>query len=70
MGKEFLSSGEECEFTDFYLMGHSFGGYMSGNYAVRYPQHLKKLVLLSPIGVKVKEEGEPDLNPMKSEMFP
>ena len=37
---------------DFYLSGHSFGGYLVSNYAVKYPQHIKKLLLLSPIGVK------------------
>ncbi|KAJ2733393.1 hypothetical protein IW152_003131 [Coemansia sp. BCRC 34962] len=33
------------------LCGHSFGGYMVGVYALKYPQHVEKLVLLSPIGV-------------------
>ena len=37
---------------DFYLSGHSFGGYLVSNYAVKYPQYIKKLLLLSPIGVK------------------
>lgn len=35
-----------------YLVGHSFGGYWSGSYAVKYPDHLKNLVLLSPVGVE------------------
>lgn len=39
--------------TDFYLIGHSFGGYHVGLYACKYPQHIKKLILASPIGVKV-----------------
>lgn len=38
------------ELTDFYLMGHSFGGFVSAHYANRYPQHVKHLLLLSPIG--------------------
>ena len=25
------------EFTQFYLVAHSFGGYMSGNYTCKYP---------------------------------
>lgn len=37
--------------TDFILAGHSFGGYISGLYASYYPQHLKKLLMLSPVGV-------------------
>ncbi|KAJ2090998.1 hypothetical protein IW138_002192 [Coemansia sp. RSA 986] len=32
------------------LCGHSFGGYMSTMYALKYPEHVEKLVLLSPIG--------------------
>ena len=53
------------EFTQFYLVAHSFGGYMSGNYTCKYPQHVKKLLLLSPVGIKVRAEGEPPLDPMK-----
>ena len=35
-----------------YLIGHSFGGYWSGSYAVRYPTKIKNLILLSPVGVE------------------
>jgi len=45
------------DITDFYLIAHSFGGYIMGNYAVAYPQHIKQLVLLSPIGVLQRPEG-------------
>lgn len=44
--------------TDFYLMAHSFGGYISSHYAVRYPQHIKKLLLLSPIGLRPAPKDE------------
>ncbi|KAJ3014671.1 hypothetical protein HKX48_005019 [Thoreauomyces humboldtii] len=33
------------------LMGHSLGGYLSAAYALRYPQHVERLVLVSPAGV-------------------
>ncbi|TFY53301.1 hypothetical protein EVG20_g10178 [Dentipellis fragilis] len=33
------------------LVGHSLGGYLSVVYALRYPQRVSKLVLLSPAGV-------------------
>ncbi|KAJ1979087.1 hypothetical protein H4R35_001643 [Dimargaris xerosporica] len=33
------------------LLGHSFGGYMSALYALRYPQHVDKLILVSPMGL-------------------
>lgn len=36
----------------FYLACHSFGGFVCGNYACKYPQHIKKVLMLSPIGVR------------------
>lgn len=35
-----------------YLIGHSFGGYWSATYALKYKDNLKNLVLLSPVGVE------------------
>jgi pimeloyl-ACP methyl ester carboxylesterase len=43
------------ELTNFYLCGHSFGGYVAGNYSLKYYKHIKKLVMLSPIGIRVKD---------------
>ncbi|KAJ3369883.1 Alpha/beta hydrolase domain-containing protein 4 [Allomyces arbusculus] len=34
------------------LVGHSMGGFVAGSYLLRYPSHLRKLVLLSPIGLR------------------
>ena len=45
------------DLKDFILAGHSFGGYISGLYACKYPQHIKKLMMLSPAGVCTKPEG-------------
>jgi pimeloyl-ACP methyl ester carboxylesterase len=42
------------DITNFILAGHSFGGYICGTYASVYPQHIKKLLMLSPLGVVVK----------------
>lgn len=36
----------------FILVGHSYGGYMAVNYALRYGEQIDKLVLLSSIGVQ------------------
>jgi proline iminopeptidase len=30
------------------LMGHSFGGLLAENYAIKYPEHLKALILVNP----------------------
>lgn len=35
----------------FTLLGHSLGGYMAVAYALKYPGHLNKLILASPVGV-------------------
>lgn len=35
-----------------YLVGHSYGGYWTSSYAVKYPQNLENLLLLSPVGVE------------------
>jgi cardiolipin-specific phospholipase len=35
----------------FTLLGHSLGGYLATAYALKYPGHLNKLILASPVGV-------------------
>lgn len=35
----------------FTLMGHSMGGYLAVSYALKYPGHLNKLILASPVGI-------------------
>lgn len=51
--------------TPFYLAAHSFGGFISGHYTIKYPQNVIKLMLISPLGVRVKPEGENDWNRFK-----
>lgn len=34
------------------LIGHSFGGFIAYHYALKYPEHIRKLALVSPIGVE------------------
>ena len=38
----------------FYLAGNSLGGFLSWNYAAKYPDRVAKLVLLDPIGYPQK----------------
>ncbi|KAF2184531.1 alpha/beta-hydrolase [Zopfia rhizophila CBS 207.26] len=35
----------------FAFLGHSFGGYIAIAYALKYPGHLTKLILASPVGI-------------------
>ena len=41
------------DLTNFFIAAHSYGGYLFGTYAALYPQHVRKLLLLSPLGVKM-----------------
>ena len=34
----------------FILLGHSFGGFLSTSYAIRYPKYVKQLILMDPWG--------------------
>jgi len=36
---------------NFTLLGHSLGGYLAVAYALKYPGHLNKLILASPVGI-------------------
>ena len=48
------------------LLGHSLGGYMAVCYALKYPGHLNKLILASPVGIPedpyAVNEAMPDPN--------
>jgi len=35
----------------FYLLGHSFGGFLACEYALEYEQEIKHLILMSPVGI-------------------
>jgi cardiolipin-specific phospholipase len=37
----------------FTLMGHSLGGYLACVYAMKYPEHVERLILISPAGVEL-----------------
>lgn len=44
----------------FYLVGHSFGSYVAGNYANKYHKYIKKMLLMSPLGTKVTSVAVPE----------
>ena len=55
------------------LLGHSLGGYMAVCYALKYPGHLNKLILASPVGIPEDpyavddNASEPESSTMQSE---
>lgn len=57
----------------FTLLGHSLGGYLAVSYALKYPDHLNKLILVSPVGVPEDahaasaETAEPEESTMANE---
>ena len=59
----------------FTLLGHSLGGYLAVAYALKYPGHLNKLVLASPVGIPEDpyaisaEMPEPPDSTMTNEVF-
>ena len=42
------------------LVGHSFGGYVAGKFAVNYPHRVKKLILIDPFGLDVPPQEQVD----------
>src|SRR5690606_27292329 len=50
----------------FTLLGHSLGGYLAVCYALKYPGHLKKLILASPVGIPLDPYAT-STEPLKSD---
>lgn len=49
---------EVLRLRQFYLVGHEVGGWIAVSYALRYPDLVKGVVLLSPEGVKTPGSGK------------
>ena len=43
---------EALQLDSFYLLGHSFGGWVSAAYALNYPDAVKGLILAAPAGIR------------------
>jgi len=42
----------QLELNDMYLLGHSMGGYIAGNYAIQHPEKIKHLILVDSWGLQ------------------
>lgn len=52
---------KELGLQEFILLGHSFGGYISTSYSLKYPDYVKALILADPWGFpEHSEEEKPD----------
>lgn len=59
----FIDSLEEWRNTigleeKFILVGHSLGGYLSARYALKYPERVEALLLVSPVGFPETRQDE------------
>jgi len=63
-----MENSEVPEFTNFILAGHSFGGYLIGFYSLKYFKHIKKILFLSPIGLRPKEREEEECSDYELEL--
>jgi len=46
---------EENELSQFFMLGHSFGGAIALKYSLKFPQDIKKLFLVDPAIIRVKD---------------
>jgi len=51
---------DELKLDKFIYVGHSMGGQIGLNFAMRYPERLERLILASPAGFEEFEQGEGD----------
>lgn len=42
---------QEEDLSEFTLAGHSLGGYLAGHFALKYPNKVSSLILISPVGI-------------------
>lgn len=50
---------EKMQLTNMVICAHSFGGYICGRYTFRYPEHVRKIVFISSLGIdRVPGDGQ------------
>lgn len=55
---------KEMGLKEFILLGHSFGGFISSAYSLKYPDYVKGLVLADPWGFSEMETGPKEDTPI------
>ena len=51
------------DLDNFTLLCHSFGGYIGGWYALRFPEHVSRIIFMSPLGVdRIPEDIEQSID--------
>ncbi len=45
---------EKNNLSQFFLLGHSFGGSLATKFAIRYPEKVKKMILVDSAGIRKK----------------
>jgi len=58
---------DQLKIAKFSLIGFSMGGWMAATFATQHAEKLKKLVLVGPAGLRVKEHPTTDLFKIKPE---
>ena len=48
----------------FVIIAHSYGGYISSEFSLRYPNRVSKLILLSPAGIPDQPKNQPSIQEM------
>lgn len=51
MRQQMIDKGEIEENESIHLAGHSLGGYLAAQYALKYSKNIKSLILISPVGL-------------------
>lgn len=54
----------KLEIDEMILLGHSFGGYLSTCYALKYPDRVKSLILADPWGFPERNPNQPSRAPL------
>src|SRR5262245_61736402 len=59
--RHYLDLFHELDVDDLALVGHSMGGWMAASLAVDHREHVRRLVLVAPFGLKVDDHPTTDI---------